>query len=124
MLLPLMMNLRMLGRAVAPTDGDEKTHRKIAKQEKKRREEWAAANQRRKDEILKAWKALTEHPEPSVVAEAKEIAKPALPPQKQSKPVPLSAQTLDLAELSIFRATQLLEMYREIEEEEQILLLM
>ena len=87
---------------VSVTDGDERGRRKYKAKQKKRRKD-----------IEEAFDALMSHPEPSVVAEAREIARPAL-----------EAGELVIERLPDFRAMQLMALYREIEEEEELLLLL
>lgn len=80
---------------ISVSDGDER----------KRRKKYRQANEKRRQDILDAYNKLIEHVDPSVRQEAREIAP-------------------DISNISDFKAAQLLELAREIDDEEVILLLM
>lgn len=134
MLLPLLMNLGMFGSAVDTHDGGGGAHRRKreAEADRKRLEDRRRQNESFRRAAEKIWRALAGHPEPSVVKQALEIAKPAIEkktaPVRRSmrtgKPVPVSAPLPNFDALSDFRLQQLIALANEIEEEETILLLM
>ena len=80
--------------------------------EKRRSKKFRKKNEKRRSDLERAFAALMGSPEASVRAEAREIAAPAL------------AQGFDAAELSDFRASQLLALYQEMQDEEDFLLLL
>lgn len=87
---------------ISRSDGDER----------KRSKKFRKKNEKRRSDLERAFAALMGSPEASVRAEAREIAAPAL------------AQGFDAAELSDFRASQLLALYQEMQDEEDFLLLL
>ena len=94
------------------------------KDERKRVEEHKRSKEQLRTDLEQAWTAVTGHPEESVIKEAIAIAKPALPKRARSfaRGRAIPSPQFDL--LSEFKRQQLISLWRDLQEEEEILLWM
>jgi hypothetical protein len=92
--------------------------------ERKRVEEFKRSKEQLRADLEGAWQAITEHPEPAVVMEAVQIAKPAM--SKAARKIvadkPVGKPNFDI--LSQFRLRQLMQLHQDLQDEEEILLFM
>ena len=91
---------------------------------RKRVEEHKRSKEQLREDLERAWKSVTGHPEESVVKEAIAIAKPALPKRARSFARGRAIPTPQFDVLSEFKKQQLISLWRDLQEEEEILLWM
>ena len=91
---------------------------------RKRVEEHKRSKEQLRGDLEQAWTAITGHPEESVVKEAIAIAKPALPKRARSFARGRAIPTPQFDVLSEFKKQQLISLWRDLQEEEEILLWM
>lgn len=92
--------------------------------ERKRANEFKRTKEQLRADLEAAWTAITGHPEESVIKEAIAIAKPALPKKAQSFQRGRAIPTPQFDVLSEFKRQQLISLWRDLQEEEEILLWM
>ena len=95
-----------------------------SERERKRVEEFRRSKEQLRADIEGAWKAITESGEPTVIAEAVQIAKPAIPKVALRRSTPAKPPMPNFDVLSQFRLRQLMQLHQDMMDEEEILLFM